>query len=176
MYLPPLNDTNQHISSWEYRRNLLRQRIAAVDADVVCLQEVSPESFDSDFAFMYDLGYDGKELFRKGRFRPATFFKRSRCELVVPSVHKDRTLLTVFRRKQNAATTEENRVVNETGVAVDRSDEGKNWYVLNCHLQAGKQASRRLRQINEGVRGVITIARKLKGASCFSNALIRCPT
>jgi hypothetical protein len=41
--------------------------------------------------------------------------------------------------------------------------EKRNWYVLNCHLQAGKQAPRRVRQINEGVRSVMTLARKQKG-------------
>jgi mRNA deadenylase 3'-5' endonuclease subunit Ccr4 len=153
MYLPPLTESNKHISSWDFRRNLIRDRISAVDADIICFQEVSPVSFDSDFSFMLELGYDGKELFKKGRFRPATFYKTSRWELVTPAVHKDRTLLTVFRRKI---------VIDET-VPMVRTADRKNWYVLNCHLQAGKQASRRLRQINEGVRAAVTTARKLKG-------------
>lgn len=154
MYLPPLTDANKQISTWEFRCNLLRNRIAEVDADVVCLQEVSPVSFESDFSFMLDLGYDGREIFKKGRFRPATFYKSSKCELVSPAVHKDRTLLTVFRRKKN---------VGESVHGTERLNYGKNWYVLNCHLQAGKQGSRRLRQINEGVRAALTTARKLKG-------------
>jgi mRNA deadenylase 3'-5' endonuclease subunit Ccr4 len=154
MYLPPLTDANKHICSWDYRRNLLRNRLSAVDADIICFQEVSPVSFESDFSFMLELGYDGQELFKKGRFRPATFYKTSRCELVAPAVHKDRTLLTVFRRK---------RYMDESLHLRDHTDDEKNWYVLNCHLQAGKQGSRRLRQINEGVRAVVTMARKLKG-------------
>jgi mRNA deadenylase 3'-5' endonuclease subunit Ccr4 len=112
-------------------------------ADVVCLQEVSPVSFDEDFAFMQELGYDGKEMFKKGRFRPATFWKSAQCELVSPPVHKDRTLLTAFR--------------------INSSLSSQNWYILNCHLQAGKEGKRRLRQIDEGVRAVQTLARKLKG-------------
>lgn len=91
---------------------------------------------------MEDLGYDGVEMFKKGRFRPATFWKSSRCQLAAEPVHKDRTLLTAFL------------IPN----AKDRA-----WHVLNGHLQAGKQASRRLRQINEGVRAAMTLARKLKG-------------
>lgn len=156
MYLPPLTDANKHISSWDFRCNLLRDRISAVDADVVCFQEVSPVSFESDFSFMLELGYDGKELYKKGRFCPATFYKTSRCELVTPAVHKDRTLLTVFRQK---------RFMSEDVNSNNNAEDGKRWYVLNCHLQAGKQASRRLRQINEGVRAAVTIARKLKGKS-----------
>ena len=158
MYWPFLNaDTDdharnqlEHISSWEYRRDLLRQRIVSVDADVVCLQEVSPLSFDTDFHFMEELGYDGT-MFKKGRFRPATFYKRSRLVLVAPPVHKDRTLLTIFRPIGN--DSENDRVP---------TDDHNHWYVLNCHLQAGRQASRRLRQMNEGMKAVLTAARKLK--------------
>ena len=139
MYNPPLSPENEYMSTWDYRKDLLRNRIAQVCADVVCLQEVAPSSFEDDFAFMAELGYDGHEMFRKGRFRPATFWKTSVCALAAPPVHKDRTLLTAF-------------TVGD-----------KPWYVLNCHLQAGKEGKRRVRQINEGVRAVLTLARKLKG-------------
>ena len=81
-----------------------------------------------------DLGYDGVELFKKGRFRPATFWKKSRCDLVSPPVHKDRTLLTAFQLQKSSDTNNNNE--DETN---------KTWYVLNCHLQAGGQAPRRLR-------------------------------
>jgi mRNA deadenylase 3'-5' endonuclease subunit Ccr4 len=146
MYLPPLPEDKQFQSSWNYRRDLLRQRIKLMNADVVCLQEISPKSFKSDFAFMEELGYDGMELFKNGRFRPATFWKTSQVELAAPAVHKDRCLLTAFRladRPSDAPT--------------------RNWYILNCHLQAGKNGPRRVRQINEGVRSVLTLARKQKG-------------
>jgi hypothetical protein len=118
----------------------------------VCLQEVAPASFEKDFSFMEDLGYDGKEMFKKGRFRPATFWKSSRCRLASKPVHKDRTLLTTF---------------------FTPGTEEKAWHVLNCHLQAGKQASRRVRQINEGVRAALTLARKLKGMHS-TMAFIKC--
>jgi hypothetical protein len=110
---------------------------------------VSPVSFEDDFAFMAELGYDGKEMYKKGRFRPATFWKKSQCELAAPPVHKDRTLLTSFRLLHKSDA---------------ESEQSRNWYVLNCHLQAGKQSKRRLRQINEGVRAVVTLGKKLKGA------------
>lgn len=105
---------------------------------MVCLQEVSEVSFEEDFAFMEEIGYDGKELFKKGRFRPATFWKTSVCELQAPPVHKDRTLLTAFRKMDQT------------------------WFVLNCHLQAGPQGPRRVRQIHEGARAAMTLCRKLK--------------
>ena len=153
MYLPPLPDDKQYYSSWEYRRDLLKQRIQRINADVVCLQEVSPGSFEQDFDFMWsELGYDGYELFKKGRFRPATFWKRSSCELITPAVHKDRTLLTAFRL-----------------VSRPPHIPARNWYILNCHLQAGKQGQRRVRQINEGIRAVLTLGRKLKGGCAVSS-------
>lgn len=135
MYLPPLSP-EEDFSTWEYRKSLLRERIGLVDADVVCIQEVSPISFEDDFAFMTDdLGYDGVEMFRKGRFRPATFWKKDRVELATPPQHKDRTLLTTFRMAgDNAKETNDDF-----------------WHVLNCHLQAGKQGGRRVRQMVEGV-------------------------
>jgi endonuclease/exonuclease/phosphatase family metal-dependent hydrolase len=35
-----------------------------IDADIVCLQEVAPaSSFEEDFTFTEDLGYDGKDMF-----------------------------------------------------------------------------------------------------------------
>lgn len=143
--------------------------MCVADADVVCLQEVSPVSFDDDFAFMEELGYDGKEMFKKGRFRPASFWKSARCQLVSPPVHKDRTLLTAFRLVQaltaalNNDDDDDGTFAGKKSIANGSSD--GNWHVLNCHLQAGKQASRRLRQINEGVKSVMTLARKLKGES-----------
>ncbi|KAL3942274.1 MAG: hypothetical protein SGBAC_003513 [Bacillariaceae sp.] len=142
MYNPPLASDFQFQSSWDYRKDLLKDRIQLVDADIICFQEVSPDSFSSDFAFMSDLGYDGVELFKKGRFRPATFWKTSQWELAAPAAHKDRSLVTAFRRP------------NE--------EQQNNWIVCNCHLQAGKQAPRRVRQINEAVKGAMTMARKLK--------------
>ena len=144
MYNPPLvEEKDWHISNWDYRRDLLKERIQKVDADVVCLQEIAPESFENDFSFMSDLGYDGVELYKKGRFRPATFWKTSHCALVSPAVHKDRSLLTAFNLK-------------------DLSEDPRYWYVANVHLQAGKNGPRRVRQMNEAIKGTLTLARKLK--------------
>jgi hypothetical protein len=117
---------------------------------------VSPKSFEEDFQFMKDLGYSC-EIHKKGRFRPANFWKTESIELTSPPVHKDRTLLTSFRRKCSTNSEEEQAGKQQ------QQEFGNSWYVLNCHLQAGKQAQRRVRQINEGVRAVMTLARKQKG-------------
>jgi endonuclease/exonuclease/phosphatase family metal-dependent hydrolase len=155
MYLPPLGIDREIVATWDYRKSLLRERIGLIDADVVCLQEVSPLSFETDFAFMNDdLGYDGVELFKKGRFCPATFWKKDRVTLAVPPQHKDRTLLTSFRLLDGGNTQDNN---NEY------------WHVLNCHLQAGKQGGRRLRQIVEGITTAYKTAKNiLKGTFAFA--------
>ncbi len=75
MYQPGGDVDVDHMSPWQYRQRLLKDRIQLIDPDVVCMQEVSPLSFESDFDFMSELGYDGVEMFRRGRFRPATFWK-----------------------------------------------------------------------------------------------------
>lgn len=148
MYSPPLGLEREEVSTWEYRKSLLKERIKLIDADVVCLQEVSPLSFDKDFAFMSeDLGYDGVELFKKGRFRPATFYKKSRVKLSTDPMHKDRTLLTSF-------------ILD----AEEGEEDKTSWHVLNCHLQAGKNGGRRVRQLLEGVSTAFKTAKnKLKG-------------
>jgi exonuclease III len=145
MYSPQVD---LEVPSWEYRKKLLKDRIGIINADVVCLQETSTASFDTDFDFMEDLGYDGHEMFKKGRFRPVTFWKTKHCRLVTPAVHKDRCLITAFEkvREQEA----------------ERSHQPPYWYIANCHLQAGQQGPRRVRQILEGIKGVITLARKQK--------------
>jgi len=150
MYNPPLPPDQAFASTWEHRKSLLKERIQAVDADIVCLQEVSPVSFEEDFSFMTDLGYTGKEMFRKGRFRPATFWKTCSCELASLAVHKDRTFLTAFRKSS----------IPDSPI----------WYILNVHLQAGREAKRRVRQINEGMRAVLTLSRKLGDKNPESNA------
>jgi len=150
MYDPTQSYDIDSISTWDYRRDLIKKRIELINPDIVCMQEVSPISFEDDFAFMKEeLGYDGVEMFKRGRFRPATFWRSSKCKLASPPVHKDRTLLTAFR----------------LDLPQDHSHCNRNWHVLNCHLQAGPQGARRLRQIDEGVSASFKLAKKLKGKS-----------
>jgi len=154
MYLPPLTEETRHYAEWETRSKLLRDRIESCMADVVCFQEVAPDSFEDDFEFMMDLGYDQCELFKKGRFRPATFWKSARVDLSEVPVHKDRTLLTTFH--------------------LIGDEQKRNWHVLNCHLQAGKQGGRRVRQIQEGVSAVTKLAKRIKEPDPLNPLLIVC--
>ncbi|CAN0297359.1 unnamed protein product [Ectocarpus sp. 12 AP-2014] len=73
----------------------MREYLLSKDADIVCVQEASAETFETDFDFMKDAGYD-HVLHTKFRFRSATFFKTSRLELASEK-HKDRVLITGLR-------------------------------------------------------------------------------
>jgi mRNA deadenylase 3'-5' endonuclease subunit Ccr4 len=151
MYQPSSSLSDEvisNISSWDYRSDLIRNKIQTLDPDVVCMQEVSPLSFTQDFEFMKQLGYDGVEMFRRGRFRPATFWKTEKCHLVHDAVHKDRTLLTCFELNN----------LDESHACF-----GRYWHVLNCHLQAGPEGKRRVRQIDDGVKASFKLAKKLNG-------------
>ena len=115
--------------AWERRRGLLSSEISAACCDVVAIQEVAPESFESDWSFMAGLGYDAHLMFgKKGRFRPATFWKTSKVSLI-DAAHRDRCLLTLF----------------------ELSDTTKRVVVVNAHLQAGPEGGRRLRQTLEAL-------------------------
>lgn len=155
MYDPSAPYDIDSISTWDFRRDLIKTRIELVNPDVVALQEVSPDSFEDDFSFMKELGYDGVQMFKRGRFRPATFWRSRKCKIVCPPVHKDRTLLTAFQLE-------------------GQEEEDHIWHVLNCHLQAGPQGPRRVRQIDEGVSASFKLAKKLKEKDPRSPLLIVC--
>lgn len=156
------------ISSWSHRSQLLKDRIGQINADVVCLQEVSPLSFEEDFAFMKDLGYDGFEMFKRGRFRPATFWRKSKLNLIHEPIHKDRTLLTSFQITNSGSA--ENGLDEE----VFSTAYSRNWHVLNVHLQAGPEGKRRVRQIDDGVKSAFKLAKKVLEDNPASPILIVC--
>jgi endonuclease/exonuclease/phosphatase family metal-dependent hydrolase len=134
MYSPRLDVVvSEEQAAWPHRAALLRDQIAAADCDVVCIQEAAADSFETDFSWMIDLGYDRCELFKKGRFRPATFWRAARVQLKGVSIHKDRCLITHF------ALVEATHLMSRT------------LYVANCHLTAGPEAARRLRQALDAV-------------------------
>jgi Ca2+-binding EF-hand superfamily protein/endonuclease/exonuclease/phosphatase family metal-dependent hydrolase len=115
---------------WKHRQSLIKERLLHSAADIVCIQEADGDTFESDFAFMMDNGYDFV-LHRKFRFRCATFFLRDRFVLD-QACHKDRTLVTSIRCKST------NRVL----------------HLVNCHLSGGAAPERRLRQVHDGLQQI----------------------
>jgi endonuclease/exonuclease/phosphatase family metal-dependent hydrolase len=127
-------------SEWPARQALLQKQILGTGADVVCLQEVSDLSFDTDFQFMIDAGYSSL-MHEKGRLRPATFWRTDRWEKV-SALQKDRSLIVALRRLGGAAG-------------------GKVVFSINVHLSAGQNADRRLRQAHEALEAVAKECKKL---------------
>ena len=115
---------------WKHRQNLIRERLLSSAADIVCIQEADGETFERDFAFMMENGYD-HVLHKKFRFRCATFFLKDKFVLEQAS-HKDRTLVASLRCKGT------NKVL----------------HTVNCHLSGGAAPERRLRQVHDGLQQI----------------------
>ena len=122
----------RELREWDARQGRMKDLLLHHGgSDIVCVQEACGSSFDKDFAFMTEAGYDSM-LHNKFRFRTATFWKKDRFSLVAAS-HKDRVLITRLRLAQQATE------------GLRASD----LCVVNCHLTGGPNADRRLRQVEE---------------------------
>eukprot|EP00929_Paragymnodinium_shiwhaense_P103823 TRINITY_DN6760_c0_g1_i1.p1 TRINITY_DN6760_c0_g1~~TRINITY_DN6760_c0_g1_i1.p1 ORF type:complete len:553 (+),score=100.85 TRINITY_DN6760_c0_g1_i1:20-1678(+) len=143
-------DPKPEYTEWPARQAMLQKQLTTADSDIVCLQEVSDLSFEEDFSFMAPAGYTSLLHEKKGRMRPATFWKSADWELV-SSLHRDRTLVTLLRRQGGP-------------------DAGRHLYVINCHLSAGPSADRRLRQVHEALEQAAKDAKK-QGISAYSMAI-----
>jgi hypothetical protein len=102
------------------------------------LQETSADSFDADFQFMKEAGYD-YVLHTKFRFRTATFYRRSKFALINEK-HGDRTLTTLLSMRKD----------RPEGVGGGGGEEGGgSVFVVNCHLTGGPNPDKRLRQVHD---------------------------
>jgi hypothetical protein len=86
--------------------------------------------------YLKDLGYDGSELYKKGRFRPGTFWKSNRVLPYGAALHRDRCLIMAF----SPADTD-----TEASFAVEGVPAELTW-VANVHLAAGDGAERIVRR------------------------------
>ena len=127
---------------WPHRQQLIQDRIALANADIVCIQEAAADTFESDFGFMRDMGYD-VVLHKKFRFRCATFYRPTAFTLQSVA-HEDRALVTSFVRPDDAAGAELRPL-----------------YLANVHLSGGAAPERRLRQVH----GVTERVRKWAAAA-----------
>eukprot|EP00971_Amphidinium_carterae_P268762 5331639-Amphidinium_carterae.1 len=76
---------DRNIAAWPRRQQLLKDQLLGMSADIVCLQEVSDKSFQSDFDFMQPAGYTAIMHEKTGRMRPATFYRSKSWEQVLRS-------------------------------------------------------------------------------------------
>jgi len=139
---------------WSARQELLRRQFQEVSPDILCLQEVSDQSFQDDFGFVSaDLGYEGLIHEKTGRMRPATFWKRDLWQQV-GALHKDRTLTVALRRR---------------GGHFD----GRTLLAMNGHLSAGWNADRRLRQVQDALDAAAKECKRL-GLEASSTPVVFC--
>lgn len=138
-YLPSVPAAAQ---TWPARKALMKAELLGSEADILCLQEASERSGLDDFDYLTEAGFESA-LHGKGRMRCLTLWRSSVWTLAHGPLSKDRVLVTALRR-------------------VDGPDDGPLLWVANCHLQAGPQPGRRLRQIHEAVETVRKQAVKLK--------------
>lgn len=134
------NSSEAH-TSWEARRALLEKQLLQYSPDFICLQEVSALSFEEDFDFLVKAGYGALMHQKKGRMRPATFWREDRWRSIVAQ-HKDRTLVVGFSR-------------------VSGSSAGQVLFTINTHHSAGPNAGRRLRQMHEALKTISKEVKKL---------------
>lgn len=127
-YQPTTDDAHR---AWPHRQRLLRDQLLGARPDIVCIQEAIFESFDEDFAFMAEAGYT-HALHRKGDQRCATFWRSDKFAPSAAPQHRDKTLITSLRPIDHAHIT-------------------RSILVINCHLIAGPDLPRRLRQIDEAL-------------------------
>ena len=124
---------------WPHRQALIQERLLQSAADIICIQEAAADTFEQDFSFLKQAGYDVC-LHNKFRFRCATFFKTQKFVLL-EQAHKDRTLVTTLK------------AVNKHDDD-DDDDEERLLHVVNCHLSGGAAPDRRLRQVHEGLEQI----------------------
>jgi hypothetical protein len=108
--------------AWAHRQRLLAGLLLGRSPDLICLQEMCPDSFASDMHFLMEAGYETL-LHRKFELRVATFWRPERFSLE-RAHHLDRVLVTTFH---------------------------EDLHVVNCHLTAGPHPDRRLRQVHEAL-------------------------
>jgi len=165
-----INTTFTHATEdeliWTNRLPKLRQKIAATNADIVCLQEVSQESFVSDFGtyFQDKHGYNYRLNDSRGRveagkgegdFTTAILFKSNKFECVHQDNRSRATIVLLtnkLEQSQCAHCTHSQRICLYHSM-----------FVVNVHLEVAK---------NQDKSGVNALKKVLKRIDwCISDKL-----
>lgn len=126
MYRP---ETPPAHRAWPHRQRQLAQILLAQRPDIVCLQEMCPDSFEDDTRFLREAGYDSL-LHKKFHLRVATFWRPER--FVYHSAHHlDRVLATTFLAGSRPL------------------------HIVNCHLTTGAHPDKRLRQVHDALQRLV---------------------
>ena len=191
-------------TTWTARQSLLKDLLLRADADILTLQETSAESFESDFSFLFEAGYDCA-LHAKGRMRPATFWKRGRfclCQangtplvmaaapapaavpatapapaaapVTAPAAEAEGSPREEAPSGLDAFTTASSLIHGDRTLTVPLAALDESGSVLasvpplnvvNCHLSAGQEARRRLRQVHDALEAIRKAQDKASGGA-----------
>eukprot|EP01124_Arcella_intermedia_P032391 TRINITY_DN7545_c0_g1_i1.p1 TRINITY_DN7545_c0_g1~~TRINITY_DN7545_c0_g1_i1.p1 ORF type:complete len:315 (-),score=67.35 TRINITY_DN7545_c0_g1_i1:22-966(-) len=122
---------------WENRRKLHIELLKSLKTDLICLQEAEMNTFEEDFGFAQELGYEvvkpkgtkKQEDPQHGHTKPSIFYNPARMKLVWHNP-RSRMVLAAFEFLETP------RLV----------------FVMNVHLQGGRQEDQRLYQIKSGFK------------------------
>ena len=134
---------------WAHRQALIRERLLQSKADIICLQEADGDTFEEDFAFLLEAGYEAC-LHKKYRFRCATFFQRDKFSLDQVS-HKDRALVTSLRLRSPKEEDINDKKRTTKGDHQENDNSSRLLHIVNCHLTGGAAPERRLRQVHQAL-------------------------
>ena len=119
---------------WPYRKELTKQYILKLNADILTLQEINPSTFEEDFSFMSELGYDGiMEKSNNKYMRCAIFWRRGKLTLV-QSEHRVYKCQIVQLKVENTSSDCES--------ASNELAPQEHVFVLTCHLSVGNPYKR----------------------------------
>ena len=113
-----------YATRWPYRKRLTEQYILRLDADILALQEINPNTYFDDFAFMRNLGYSSI-LEESGNvwMRCAIFFRNDKFSLVQAEHGAPRCLIAEFKVESKYSFRR-----------ADGMTEQRPLFIINCHL------------------------------------------
>jgi endonuclease/exonuclease/phosphatase family metal-dependent hydrolase len=132
--------------SWPRRQARIVERLAEIDADVVCLQEVETALWEELLGFMQSLGYDGvlQETSRGHPVANAVCFRSGTLE-VMRTESRSRALITVLRAREAAVGASPARSLARAPAPP--------LYLANLHLEASAdKGAQRLAQLRSLLR------------------------
>jgi mRNA deadenylase 3'-5' endonuclease subunit Ccr4 len=117
---------------WEYRKGLIVPQLMAMDADIICLQEVQIDLWPDFLSSLQPLGYDGVAQDVKGGHNVASaLLIRKTCPLQLERIEsRSRVLLTVLRDSSN-------------------NNNNKLLYLCSVHLEAGESHDNNLQRYHQ---------------------------
>ena len=127
---------------WSYRKELTKQYIIKLDADILTLQEVNPQTFLVDFSFMHELGYDFfMEESNNNWMRCAIFWRRDKLMLAQAEHRVYKCQIAQLKILNSSSDCEP----TSTGLMAQK------WvFVLTCHLSA-INPTKRVRELEDAM-------------------------